>query len=72
MTAYDIQKEDQAYRFKSHTKNSIVKSLSLDVSCAEKYKVWFYLVKKMQKTIHRRFTQEEEKIGYLKMLNQKY
>jgi hypothetical protein len=34
VTAYDIQKEDQAYRFKSHTKNSIVKSLSLDVSCA--------------------------------------
>ena len=33
-TAYDIQKEDQLFRFKSHTKNSIVKGLSLDVSCA--------------------------------------
>ena len=34
VTAYDIQKEDQAYRFKSHTKNSIVKTMSLDVSVA--------------------------------------
>jgi len=32
VTAYDIQKEDQLFRFKSHTKNSIVKNLSLDVA----------------------------------------
>lgn len=34
VTAYDIQKEDQLFRFKSHTKNSIVKNLSLDVAVA--------------------------------------
>ena len=29
---YDLQKESQTWKFKSHTKNSIVKSLSLDIS----------------------------------------
>lgn len=33
-TSYDLQKENQAYRFKSHLKNSIVKGMSLDVSVA--------------------------------------
>ena len=33
-TAYDIQKDDQSYRFQAHTKNSIIKGMSLDVSVA--------------------------------------
>lgn len=32
---YDLQKESQTWKFKSHTKNSIVKSLSLDISISE-------------------------------------
>ena len=32
---YDLQKESQTWKFKSHTKNSIVKSLSLDISISD-------------------------------------
>lgn len=32
---YDLQKESQTWKFKSHTKNSIVKSLSLDISLSD-------------------------------------
>ena len=29
---YDIQKDDQTWKFKSHTKNSVVRGLSLDIT----------------------------------------
>ena len=32
---YDLQKDNQTWKFKSHTKNSIVKGLTLDISVAQ-------------------------------------
>lgn len=32
---YDIQKDDQTWKFKSHTKNSVVRGLSLDITVAQ-------------------------------------